>query len=145
MRDAVSVLDSPEANVTSRVASQLNLNLRNSQHRRLKQPQLYCSSRNSSALTMRSSCRSIYLYNNYFNSLLNLRWIISEVYKCVHNLCSANCVIHVRALIIIKDSTNIIIYNLELKYYNSNLFRLSSGHLQGVGNYTKISYIYIYI
>jgi hypothetical protein len=50
------------------------------------------------------------------------------------------CVIHVHALIIIKYNINrmhnIIIYNLKLKYYNSNPFRLSAGHLQGVRNYT---------
>jgi hypothetical protein len=33
---------------------------------------------------------------------------------------------------------NIIMYNLQLKYYNSNMFRLSSGHLQGV----HINYMY---
>jgi hypothetical protein len=27
---------------------------------------------------------------------------------------------------------NIIVYNLQLKYYNSNTFRASSGRLQGV-------------
>jgi hypothetical protein len=39
-------------------------------------------------------------------------------------------------LLLIQDSTNqmdnIIMRNLQLKYYNSNMFRPSLGHLQGV-------------
>jgi len=34
---------------------------------------------------------------------------------------------------------NNIIYNAQLKYYNSNLFQLYSGHVNGV----HINYIYI--
>ena len=34
---------------------------------------------------------------------------------------------------------NTIIYNVQLKYYNSSMFQLSSGHVQGV----HINYIYV--